>query len=872
MIQKMTQKRMTVKNNLIICLVCACLSASCAWGQTIAEKKAGVYRGGDLSPDMQRYLGEVNKEMQETQARLRELYAQVRILFERNAPESDYRDLHDQIRVLSDRIYALQTSWREIAAQGTRNESYALWHSPETTLEQLILDYGSQNFVYMIPPDIAGIKLSVDSNLPIPRASWDEMLELILVQNGVGIQQLNPFLRSLFFLKDNKSDIKLITNKRRDLNAFPPNARVSYVLSPEPIDVRRIWRFLEKFANPNSIVLQMVGRDILIIGQVGEVQELLKLHDFAAVNKGDKDYKIIPLFRVDAEEMAQILGAVFEQIEEPQMEIAEAASSEDRPVGIGSRRSNNPGGSRQGGGGPMVVGTGGDSNGLKVIALVNVARAIFLVGTKEEIRQAEEIVRQVESQVGDARQRVVYWYNVKHANPEELADVLFRIYLLMLQVPIPPGALPFPGGGPGLFNADDGNDDTQINQPVRQNVVIQRGPNPLLPSELYQKDFYQQGGYVVNPAPVEPMIPLPIEANVGRDNFIVDLKTGAIVMVVEADILVKLKDVIRKLDVPVKMVQVEVLLFEIRNRKQTNFGLNLLRIGSCATNTHATCATFNDLDDSLLNNGIFNFLISRKKSSIPAYDLAYQFLMNQTDVQINANPSVVTMNQTPARIAIVEEISLDTGIFNVETAKGVTLERAFTRAQYGININITPTIHAPGDDEICFDDEPNYVTLETSITFDSPDPSLVADRPNVTRRNITNQVRIPDGQTVIMGGLRRKNTSDLKEAIPFIGELPGIGKLFSNTKLDDSTTEMFIFLTPKIISDPVSDFEMIRGEELKRRPGDIPEFLCCLVAARDYERHRLMEQSMYMLFGREPDRCHSPAYWAEYDWGPCYGY
>ncbi len=240
--------------------------------------------------------------------------------------------------------------------------------------------------------------------------------------------------------------------------------------------------------------------------------------------------------------------------------------------------------------------------------------------------------------------------------------------------------------------------------------------------------------------------------------------------------------------------------------------------------------------------------------------------MTQQDVQINASPSVVTMNQTPARIAIVEEISLDTGIFNVETAKGVTLERAFTRAQYGININITPIIHTSDEDEWSFDDEPDYVTLDTSITFDTPLPSVVGDRPNVIRRNITNQVRIPDGQTVIMGGLRRKDMLDTRESIPFLGELPGLGKLFSDTHLDDVTTEMFIFMTPKIIYDPVTDFEMIRCEEMRRRPGDIPEFLCCLVAARNYEKNRLMEGAMTILFGREPDRCYSPCYWTDYDW------
>jgi general secretion pathway protein D len=122
-------------------------------------------------------------------------------------------------------------------------------------------------------------------------------------------------------------------------------------------------------------------------------------------------------------------------------------------------------------------------------------------------------------------------------------------------------------------------------------------------------------------------------------------------------------------------------------------------------------------------------------------------LMTQDDIQINASPSVVAINQTPATIAIVEEISINTGIYNVETAKGVTLERAFTRAQYGITIDITPTIHIT-DEEDEAEGEPSYVTLDTDITFDTIQPGIDIERPDVTRRHVNNQVRVPDGQTL----------------------------------------------------------------------------------------------------------------------------
>jgi len=212
-------------------------------------------------------------------------------------------------------------------------------------------------------------------------------------------------------------------------------------------------------------------------------------------------------------------------------------------------------------------------------------------------------------------------------------------------------------------------------------------------------------------------------------------------------------------------------------------------------------------------------------------------MLGQEDVQINASPSVTTINQTPAIIAIVEEISIDAG---ADSKKN----QIYNRAQYGIKIQITPTINMDEGDQ-----NDDFITLDTDITFDTTKKNT-NDRPDVTRRHITNHVRIADGQTVILGGLRRKNSQDSKDSIPFLGEIPGIGKLFSHTEMHDNSTEMFVFITPKIISDPIEDAQRLRREELKKRPGDVPEFLHELVEAQNREKRRLFEGSLTALFGR----------------------
>lgn len=832
----MTSKRVLILNAILGLLLLGTPSSS-LFSQSISEKKASLASSeSDLDQETENFLIQLNRETQDIHTRLQQLYDEVLRLYQEHAPPEEYRALLEQINNQKRYLNHLEQTWRELVTRGNRSEGYGLWHAPETTLEQLIIDYGSQDYVYLIPPDVGNIKLSINSNLPIPRSAWSEMLELILKQNGVGVRTLNPYLRQLYLVKQNFSHLRLITNNRQDLEVLPPDSRISFVLSPEPSDVRRTFTFLDKFINPNTTSLQFLGRDILIIGPAGEVQDLLRLNDFVVHNRGDKEYRLIPIYKLPAEEMARILEATFDQNEE--------SSSPPPPA-------NTPGSNAAPRSAPPP-----EMSGLKIIPLQNMSQALFVVGTREEVRKVEEIVRNVESQIGGARDKVVFWYTVRHSEAEELADVLYRVYSLMITTGT---GMDFPPGGPG------GPDNVQNKvvvvdnnppggPPVPPIPPLQKEPPPLL---YQQEGFYQEGGYVVNPAPAQPRVFEPTTANNERDNFIVDVKTGAIVMVIEADILPKIKDLLRKLDVPKKMVQIETLLFEKILNRENSVGLNLLKLGDAAMNKNLTGAFFNNLFPKdakkvvAANAGVTEFFLSRKRTDcgIPAFDLVYRFLLNQDDVQINSSPSLLTINQTPATIAINEDISINTGIFEVETAKGVTLKDAFTRAQYGITISIKPTIHLAQCDE-GDDAEYDYVTLETDVTFDTINPSRHADRPDVTRRHITNQVQVPDGETVILGGLRRKVSNDRRESIPFLGELPGLGKLFSINTMRDTNTEMFIFITPHVVKDPKEQLTCLRQELLCLRPGDIPYFLECVQEAHQYEKTRLMEGSMTLLFGR----------------------
>lgn len=780
---------------------------------TIKEKKANLCRNtSDLSPELDSALSKVNQDVRMRQRELREYYKIASDMYTEGYDEDEFEEIVCKIRDIREDIAMIESRWQEKATEEGR-ERYALWHQPQTNIEQLVIDYGSSDHVYLIPPDIGGIKVSLSSNLPIPRSCWSEMLELILSQNGIIVEEVSPFLRKLSTSKNLTAGLQMITKDRDDIVLLPEDQRICFVFSPPLIELKRVEQFLEKFINTETQSIHVVGKDLLIFSSVSELKKLLNLFDFMHTSSEATTYRLVTLSKMKNDEMAKMLSVLVGAEEE------KGKGDENDLV---------------------------EASGLKVLVLENMPRALFLVGTSKEIDQAEDIIKRIECQAGDVREKELFWYTCKYTNPDELADVLERVYNLMVCG----------------YGCEIGGIDANI-PPIPLPIDPTCLTRQCTPDARYSESFFQDGSVVINPAPVTlgNQCDRQRPGNQNRQNFIVDAKTGAIVMVVEKDILPKIKETIKRLDIPKKMVQIEVLLFEKRSSDRNQFSLNLLNIGSAASNCCSSGLIWNDIRRSFANKGILEFFISRPQTSYaPAFDVDYRFLLSQEDVQINSAPSVLTVNQTEAVISIVDEISINTGIYDVETINGTTLKDAFTRAQYGINLSITPTIHIT--DSSPYDDGIDYITLETEVGFDTIHPRPEnKDRPDVTRRKITNEAVVADGQSVILGGLKRKTTQDCVDKIPFFGDIPLLGKLFSTNDYRDSSTEMFIMITPRIVKDPACELEWIKREEMKRRPGDLPEYLCRLSNAMDAERHRLFEGSLTLLFGPRQDRCYTPGWY-----------
>ena len=756
--------------------------APLAFAQTISEKiasSASRQTDSDLSIDV--LIRDVNQQLVSLRSELQNCYATASRLSHEQAPEEAYHELLEHTNALRTRILELESQWHDASVQESKRdeEGYALWDQEETTLAQLVMEFGALDYLYVIPPDMAGLKLNMHSNIPIPRESWSNVLEIILSHSGIGIKKLNTYARQLYVLKQDPSAIQHVASSPQDLLWIADHARLFYVFSPPVEQVRSAFQFFERFADVKQTFIYQVGPKIAIISSKEEVQKLINLYQTVWQNAPGKSARVVPITKMPVKEMEKILTSFFGE-----------AIEKNRP--------------------PFAK---TEQEGLSIFSLTQ-GNSLVLIGQEEVVERAEKIVKETEGQMHDPAEMTIYLYQCRHSNPDDLAKVLDKVYASL------------------LTSATEGQKEAELN-------YSSQGPQFKTPD-----GYAPTPPLVVSPPPLKPGSYSTVELEVGNDHFISDPKTGTLLMVVRRDALVKIKDLLRKLDVPKKMVQIEVLLFEKRYQNQTSFGMNVLKLGSKHNGVKWTS------DVAPRGPGVLEFLLKGGSSKhFPAYDLAYSFLMTQEDIQLNAAPSVLTVNQTPAQIAIVEEVSINNGAAPVDTNKGIAFEKSFTRTQYGITINLTPTVHLP-DQEDEIGETKGFVTLQTNITFDTPkNHSNKEDRPTVDRRHIQNEVRVVDGQTIILGGLRRKATQDTEEKIPFLGEIPGIGKLFGSTKLTSNNTEMFFFITPTIVLDPEEELLQIRTDQLKKRPGDIPEFLKRLVASRKKQRNKFFSQSLQIFFG-----------------------
>ena len=165
-------------------------------------------------------------------------------------------------------------------------------------------------------------------------------------------------------------------------------------------------------------------------------------------------------------------------------------------------------------------------------------------------------------------------------------------------------------------------------------------------------------------------------------------------------------------------------------------------------------------------------------------DLELSAAQAESRAEVISNPRVITSNQNTARIEQGTEIpylsATSSGATDVEFKKAV------------LALEVTPQI-TPDE----------RVAMKLVVNSDSVGEEF-AGIPSIDTREVTTDVLVDNGQTIVLGGIYEENSTVANTRVPFFSDIPLVGRLFRTDSVNNDKSELLIFITPKIIDEQLS--------------------------------------------------------------------
>ena len=178
--------------------------------------------------------------------------------------------------------------------------------------------------------------------------------------------------------------------------------------------------------------------------------------------------------------------------------------------------------------------------------------------------------------------------------------------------------------------------------------------------------------------------------------------------------------------------------------------------------------------------------------TIPSATLT--FIKDNTNAELLAKPQLRISEGQKAQLLIGSKVPVPVTSFNSSNINGSNVV-PITSYQYqdiGIKIEVEPRVHHNKE-----------VTLKLMVEVSNQEgPAPGTNQPQFGTRTISSNIRLKDGETNFLAGLYRTDKSDTNKTIPWIGNLPLIGLLFTHNRNDQQTTDLVLTLTPHIIRIP----------------------------------------------------------------------
>ncbi|MFW9269512.1 type IV pilus secretin PilQ [Pseudomonas sp. NR3] len=281
-----------------------------------------------------------------------------------------------------------------------------------------------------------------------------------------------------------------------------------------------------------------------------------------------------------------------------------------------------------------------------------------------------------------------------------------------------------------------------------------------------------------------------------RGTITVDERTNNIIAYQTQDRLDELRRIVAQLDIPVRQVMIEARIVEanvdydkslgvrwggsIQNKG--NWNSSGVTTGDSTTigtpGSTGTNQPFVDLGASGNTSGIGIAFITDNV----LLDLELTAMEKTGNGEIVSQPKVVTSDKETAKILKGTEIP-----YQEASSSGAT---SVSFKEASLSLEVTPQITPD-----------NRIIMEVKVTKDEPDYlNKVQDVPPIKKNEVNAKVLVNDGETIVIGGVFSNTQSKVVDKVPFLGDVPYLGRLFRRDVVSEKKSELLVFLTPRIMN------------------------------------------------------------------------
>lgn len=305
----------------------------------------------------------------------------------------------------------------------------------------------------------------------------------------------------------------------------------------------------------------------------------------------------------------------------------------------------------------------------------------------------------------------------------------------------------------------------------------------------------QEGNDPLDPAAVEDLTvvgdPFVADSSGSQEiaRIVADDVSNTIMVYATPSEHVQIARLIKRLDRVANQVLIEATIAEVKLTDELefgvrwflesgNFGFNFTGIAAATTVPAAVIPGF---------NATF--------SSGSGTRVALNALASVTDVNIISSPSLLVLDNHEALLNVGDRVPIVTRTAVSVEDPAAPVVNSITQQDTGVILRIIPRVSLSG--RIILDIQQEVSNAVATVTSG-------IDSPTIQQRIIHTTVAVDDGESIVLGGLIRSGHTKTRTKVPLLGDIPVLGALFRNTSEVEERFELLIFITPRVIRDPMA--------------------------------------------------------------------